>query len=261
MEKKMSDAWTSFKKILFIERKASWRIHMVRWETYKETNHLSSRKWVARYVEAYVWCSKKESKTKMDYRETKARQCQTIERNILHWIKRRRKQAHKESRWKKVGRSDASSNAWQNTDREQWRNPPQYWETQDKIRLFCWCRRKHETKARWSWTQTSSRSHHCRRDEFNNSLQSCSQVHSDASSMKKKDAKAAVEKEWGKTEENPSVQLTKVRNKKEAMKQRSKGRRIHFASLMDLCHLKNSELTSVTKIQRSSCTPRWYCER
>ena len=32
-----------------------------------------------------------------------------------------------------------------------------------------------------------------------------------------------MEKEWGKTEENPSVQLTKVRNKKEAMKQRSKG--------------------------------------
>ena len=31
---------------------------------------------------------------------------------------------------KKVGSSDASSNALQNTDKEQWRNPPHYWETQ-----------------------------------------------------------------------------------------------------------------------------------
>ena len=39
-------------------------------------------------------------------------------------------------RSKKVGSSDASSNALQNTDKEQWRNPPQYWEPQDKT-LCC----------------------------------------------------------------------------------------------------------------------------
>ena len=38
-------------------------------------------------------------------------------------------------------------------------------------------------------------------------------------------------------------QLTKVRNKKEVIEEaRNKGRKVHFASLMDLCHLKNSEL-------------------
>ena len=38
-------------------------------------------------------------------------------------------------------------------------------------------------------------------------------------------------------------QLTKVRNKKEVIDEaRNKGRKVHFASLMDLCHLKNSEL-------------------
>ena len=38
-------------------------------------------------------------------------------------------------------------------------------------------------------------------------------------------------------------QLTKVRNKKEVIKEaRNKGRKVHFASLMELCHLKNSEL-------------------
>ena len=38
-------------------------------------------------------------------------------------------------------------------------------------------------------------------------------------------------------------QLTKVRNKNEVMDEaRNKGRKVHVASLMDLCHLGNSEL-------------------
>ena len=36
-------------------------------------------------------------------------------------------------------------------------------------------------------------------------------------------------------------QLTKFRDKKEVIDEaRNKGRKVHFASLMDLCHLKNS---------------------
>ena len=62
-----------------------------------------------------------ESKRKMDYRETKAQQCQTIERNILYCTKRRRIQTHDESRSQKVGSSNASSNALQNTEKEQWK--------------------------------------------------------------------------------------------------------------------------------------------
>ena len=140
-------------KICSTKGKASWTIFKVRGKTYKETKNLSSWWCVARYVEIYVRCSKEESKTKMPYRKTKARQCQTINRKILCWTKRWRIQAHNESRSEKVGSSDASSNALQNTDKEQCRNPPQYWETQDKIRLYCWCRRKHENKDRRSWTQ------------------------------------------------------------------------------------------------------------
>ena len=60
-------------KIHFVERKATWRVYVVRVETDEETNNLKTRQYVARYVEAYVWCSKKENKTKMGYRETKAR--------------------------------------------------------------------------------------------------------------------------------------------------------------------------------------------
>ena len=41
----------------------------------------------------------------------------------------------------------------------------------------------------------------------------------------------------------PVWQLTKVRNKKDVIEEaKNKGRKVHFASLMDLCHLKNSEL-------------------
>ena len=43
---------------------------------------------------------------------------------------------------------------------------------------------------------------------------------------------------------------------------RTKGAKVHFATLMDICNLKNAELeTKHQKIQRSSCTPRRYCKR
>ena len=47
-------------------------------------------------------------------------------------------------------------------------------------------------------------------------------------------------------------QRTKVRNKIEVIEEaRDKGRKVHSASLMDICHLKNSELEpSISKIQR-----------
>ena len=57
--------------IYFVEWKAKWWIHMVREETYKETQNFSSWWCVARYVEAYVWCSEKQSNKKVGYRETK----------------------------------------------------------------------------------------------------------------------------------------------------------------------------------------------
>ena len=56
-------------------------------------------------------------------------------------------------------------------------------------------------------------------------------------------AKAAVDKEWGKLEKISAVNLTKVRSKKEVIGEaRTKGAQVHFASPMDICHLKNAEL-------------------
>ena len=46
-----------------------------------------------------------------------------------------------------------------------------------------------------------------------------------------------------KLEKIPAWQLTKVRNKNEVIVEaRTNGRKVHFASLMDICHLKNAEL-------------------
>ena len=62
---------------------------------------------------------------------------------------------------------------------------------------------------------------------------------------KNKMRKAAVDKEWEKLEKIPAWQLMKVRNKNEVIAEaRNKGNIVHAASLMDLCHLKSSELES-----------------
>ena len=54
---------------------------------------------------------------------------------------------------------------------------------------------------------------------------------------------AAVEKEWEKLEKIPAWDTTKVRNKSEMIDDaRTKGAKVHFASLMDFCHVKNAEL-------------------
>ena len=61
--------------------------------------------------------------------------------------------------------------------------------------------------------------------------------------MKIPAAKAAVDKEWEKLEKTPAWDLTKVRSKSEVIDEaRTKGAKVHFASLMDICHLKNAEL-------------------
>ena len=79
-----------------------------------------------------------------------------------------------------------------------------------------------------------------------NSLQHFNLVHKFiplAQAMKIPTAKAAVVKEWEKLEKIPAWDLTKVRSKKEVIDEaRTKGAKVHFASLMDICHLKNAEL-------------------
>ena len=68
-------------------------------------------------------------------------------------------------------------------------------------------------------------------------------INSLSEAMKIHDAKGAVDKEWEKLKKIPAWQLTKVRNRKEVVAEgRKGGKTVHFESLMDICHLKNSEL-------------------
>ena len=66
-------------------------------------------------------------------------------------------------------------------------------------------------------------------------------------------AKAAVDKECEKLEKFSAWNLTKVRSKKEVIDEaRTSGATVHFASLMDICQLKNAELEA----KRQKCKGR-----
>ena len=79
-----------------------------------------------------------------------------------------------------------------------------------------------------------------------NSLQHYNLVHKFIpmlQAMKIPAAKEAVDKEGEKLEKIPAWDLTKVRNKSEVIDEaRTKGAKVQFVSLMDICHLKNAEL-------------------
>ena len=69
--------------------------------------------------------------------------------------------------------------------------------------------------------------------------------------MKIPAAKAAVDKEWEKLEKISAWNLTKVRSEKKVIDEaRTSGAKVHFASLMDICHLKNAELEVEAKHQK-----------
>ena len=92
--------------------------------------------------------------------------------------------------------------------------------------------------------QPASRSWRFRKGE--NSLQHYNLVHKFnpmPQAMKIPAAKAAVDKEWGKLEKISAWNLTKVKSKKQVIDEaRASGATVHFASLMDICHLKNAEV-------------------
>ena len=99
-----------------------------------------------------------------------------------------------------------------------------------------------------------------------NSLQHYNLVHKFIpmlQAMKIQAPKAAVDEECEKLEKIPAWDKTRVRKKSEVIDEAmTKGAKIHFASLMDICHLKIAELEAKhQKYKRSSCTSRRHCAR
>ena len=71
--------------------------------------------------------------------------------------------------------------------------------------------------------------------------------------MKISDAKAALDKEWKKLETIPAWQLEKVKSKNEVFLEAQRDKqKVHFATLMDICHLKNAELLVTSKAESCS---------
>ena len=69
--------------------------------------------------------------------------------------------------------------------------------------------------------------------------------------MKIPAAKAAVDKEWEKLEKISAWNLTQVKSKKQVIDEaRTAGATVRFASLMDICHLKNAELDAKHQIYK-----------
>ena len=99
----------------------------------------------------------------------------------------------------------------------------------------------HENKAKRSCTQISSRSHTA---TGMNSVIHYSLVHIPMpQAFKNSRFKDSSGARMGKLETILAWQLTRVRNKKEVIDDaRNNGRRVRFASLMELSHLKTSEL-------------------
>ena len=81
--------------------------------------------------------------------------------------------------------------------------------------------------------------------------------------MKIPAAKAAVDKEWEKWRKISAWNLTKVKSKKQEIEEaRTAGRYSSFCIING--HLSSEKCWiggKAPKIQRSSCTPRWYCKR
>ena len=81
--------------------------------------------------------------------------------------------------------------------------------------------------------------------------------------MKIPDAKAAVDKDWKKLETIPAWDVSKVKSKKEVIKEAQKNNnKIHFATLMAMCHLKSAELEpKLQKFQGRVVLRVRHCER
>ena len=75
--------------------------------------------------------------------------------------------------------------------------------------------------------------------------------------MKILDAQAAVDKEWKKLETIPAWQLGKVKSKKEVILEAPRdNKKVHFAKLMEICHLKKRGVrTQITELGRPNRAP------
>ena len=113
-----------------------------------------------------------------------------------------------------------------------------------KTRHACIVEAQESTRQRLESTLSRNHEDHIAERVFN-SLTHYNLVHKSTpmpQATKIPDAKAAVDKEWKKLETIPAWQLDKVKNKKVILEAPRDKKKIHFSTLMDICHLKNAWL-------------------
>ena len=176
----------------------------------------------------------------MDKRRTKARQCSQTGRNLLYRSRWWRIQRNSQEREEKTGKTYDSNHAVQKTKKVT-AKPKIASEKNSNTVYGCIVEPHESTRQRLESSQPkkSRRPHGTQRIYFDVALQLGTQVHPDATSEKKNpDAKAAVDKD--------EVILEAQRDK----------RKVHFAPLMDICHLKKCGVgTQITEVQRQSRAP------
>ena len=115
----------------------------------------------------------------------------------------------------------------------------------NKTKLVCILEANESTRMRMGNSEPHNHEDHIA-GKGENSLQHYNLVHKFIpmpQAMKIPAATAAVDKEWEKLEKISAWNLTKVKSKKEVIDEaRTSGATVHFASLVDICHLKNAEL-------------------
>ena len=122
-----------------------------------------------------------------------------------------------------------------------------------QTKLACILEANESTRMRMGNSEPSNHEDHIA-GKGENSLQHYNLVHKFIpmpQAMKIPAAKAAVDKEWEKLERISAWNLTKVKSKKQVIDEaRTAGATVHFASLMDICFLKNAELEAKHQIYK-----------
>ena len=130
-----------------------------------------------------------------------------------------------------------------NKNSQNWRNRGK--SNEIKSKLACILEASESTRLRMEESIPNHHEDHIA-GKVNNSLQHYNLVHKFIPmhhAMKIARSKGSSGRRMGKMENISAWDLTKVRSKKEVIDEaRTKGVKVHFASLMDLCHLKNAEL-------------------
>ena len=259
----LSDSWTGFTQFTPLSEKPPegymWSGGtLTKRQATSRPDHLWPELWRGMARNA-----KLREKHKWAIEKTKARECWKITRNLFHrpggqGIQRNHSECSKE-----IENTKGSSHALQDMQEEQ-----AWWarsKTNDfKFKFACILEASKSTRMPMEESLPKYHEDHIagKRAQFTVTLQIGTHIYSHASSNEDTAAKAAADKEWEKLEKIPAWDLTKVRSKSEVIDEaRTKGVKVHFASLMDICLLKNAELeTKAPKIQRSSCAPRRHCQ-